>query len=118
MHGHLRMVCRGHLLILYLIMLTEGLAPFAPSDGGRFRLATNLVFASSITLLVITDCRLSGRSLLRIVQELFFFTWPVAIFVYCLRSRGWRGVGLLFLHTVGLLATYYVAFFVTRQLLY
>lgn len=96
MHSHLRMVWRGHLLILYLTMLTEGLAPFAPSDGGRTRLVTNLVFASSISLLVITDCRLSGRTMVRIIQELFFFTWPVAIFVYCLRSRGWRGFGLLF----------------------
>ncbi|MEM9351999.1 MAG: hypothetical protein AAGA92_03220 [Planctomycetota bacterium] len=50
------------------------------------------------------DARRSGRPLPGVVIMLSVLLWFVALPVYLVASRGWKGAGLALLHAVGLFA--------------
>ncbi len=75
-----------------------------------------LAIAYTATLWAVIDARRAGRPLLHIIQLLMFFTWSIALPIYLIWSRGWRGLVLVFLHAAVLslvfCASFYATFFV------
>ncbi|MEE8450726.1 MAG: hypothetical protein V3R99_02395 [Thermoguttaceae bacterium] len=77
-----------------------------------------VAIASTVTFWCVVDSRILGRPMLRVLQMLTFFTWPIAVPLYLVWSRRLRGVGLVFLHALGLMATLFIVFYVTIVLAY
>ena len=77
--------------------LTEAIASFACG-----------IFTTSWA---VSDSRKRGHPIVHILQLLMFLTWTVAIPIYLIWSRGWKGLGWAVLHCIGVIATTAVFFF-------
>ena len=81
----------------------------SPTNGLLYLLLCAAI-ASAMTGWCVADSRILGRPLLPVLQMITFFTWPVAVPMYLMWSRRFRGLGLALLHAVGLTAICVIAF--------
>jgi hypothetical protein len=77
-----------------------------------------LLMACSATGWCVADARRRGKQLLPVVQLIALLFWFVAVPVYLLASRGWRGLGWIVLNAIGLYASTFAAYFATHYLAY
>ena len=97
---------------LYVLTTAWGVAQVFSLHGGLQYLFA-LVIASAATLWAVSDARLRGHSILNIVQFFIFVSWPIAVPIYLVWSRGLRGLGLSLLHGVGLTVALCIGFYCT-----
>ena len=48
------------------------------------------------------DARRRGKPLLPVLQMITFFSWPIAVPIYLIATRKWRGLAYALLHAIGL----------------
>jgi hypothetical protein len=92
---------------LYLLVALWGVAQVRLL---QLYLPSALAIAAIATCWAVLDARRNGAPVLHIVQFLMFFTWPVALPIYLIWSRGARGLDLALFHALGLTAVLVVAF--------
>lgn len=108
---------RRYVRIMYVLAACWGVAQGADIATGAVYFLAALLLASTATLWAITDNRVRGTRLLRIVQLIYFFSWPLAALIYLAITRQWRGVGYWVLHAIGLCTMVYLTFYPTCLLL-
>jgi peptidoglycan/LPS O-acetylase OafA/YrhL len=64
----------------------------------------------------VVDARRRDNPLPWAVQLLAFLFWTIAVPIYLVVSRGWRGLGWAALNALALFATFAAAYFVTSEL--
>ncbi len=101
------------LFAVYVAMAFQGVAVVMDSGYAGGLILAQLLFQFSIANWAAWDAQSRGRPLLRIQQEAMFFFAPLAIFVYLVATRRWRGVGLWTLHVLG-----YMTVFILSQVLF
>ena len=108
------------LLALYVLAAFWGVAQIVSPTNGLIYFVTTILFASVATLWAIEDSRIRGVHIVRILQVLFFFTWPIASLIYLLATRQWRGLGWWLLNAMGLFAvmcgTFYPTFILCSRM--
>lgn len=62
------------------------------------------------------DASYRGRPMTWSVQFLTLIFWSIAVPIYLIATRGWRGVGWVLLHGVGIYATIFAAYYLTFRL--
>ena len=72
-----------------------------------------LLMASTAALWTVLDARRHNRPIVHIGQLVVFFFWPIAVPLYLIWTRGFRGLGWAVLHAVGLFLTLYIAYVAT-----
>jgi hypothetical protein len=91
---------------LVLIMLIYALAALLsarntidPVSSRPIDILISLFLSVSFALVCAIDSRLRGKPLPIIAPLLIAVLWPLAVPMYLVGSRGWRGLRLLLLHT-------------------
>jgi hypothetical protein len=93
---------------IYVMCVLWGITQSLSSNGA-------LGYLGSILLAVLTtgwciiDARHRGRPMLSIVQMIVFFSWPIAVPIYLIASRGRRGLAIAAIHAIGMLITTWIA---------
>ena len=105
---------RDYVYMLYILTGITGTSDALGNRSELMSLLTAVLYASAATQWAMVDSRLSGSGMLRITQEMFFFTWPLATLVYLFRTRTFRGLGLWFLNVLALYFTLYSTFYSTH----
>jgi hypothetical protein len=95
---------RFMILALYVVVAVGGIARVANPSSWILVLYA-LLLATIATEWCVLDAYQRGRPIVSVVQMIMFFTWPLAVPVYLIVSRGWRGVAYAVLHAIGLYAT-------------
>ena len=106
------------LLSFYLVVAANGAMQAFPSRGHGLGILLAVMAASLATYGCIVDSRIIGRPIVQSVHWIMFFTWPLAVPIYLIYSRGLRGVVLLILHGIGLIIVSNVTFYLTWYLAY
>jgi hypothetical protein len=115
-----RLRLRGIILLsFYLVVAANGAMQAFPLRGPGLGILLTVMAASLATYGCIVDSRLVGRPIVQSVHWIMFFTWPLAVPIYLIYSRGFlRGVGLFLLHGIGLIAACNAAFYLIWYLTY
>lgn len=90
-----------------IVVALYGLALFggfidAVSTNGLVMFLFSLLFATLAASWCAMDARIRGNPMLPVVQMIVLLTWPIAVPVYLIQSRGARGLLYLFIHGLGL----------------
>jgi hypothetical protein len=99
--------------MLYILAGLNGISQAVGSQNGLVFFLNIILCSSACTLWAMIDTRLAGKCMLRIKQEVFFFSWPVATLVYLIKTRKWYGLGLWLLNVLALYATLFLTFYST-----
>jgi len=78
----------------------------------------SVLFALLVTGWCVVDARKLGKPMLPVVQMIMFFTWPIAVPIYLIWTRGFRGLGYTLLHAAGLYAVMAAAVVLTLYAFY
>ena len=78
-----------------------------PKPSG-IELLNSIAIAIVVTLACIEDSHVLKRPMVRVAQWLMVFTWPVAVPIYLIWSRGARGFRVILLHVALIVGTYVV----------
>lgn len=104
-------------VLIYAGMAMSGAMQLLTPHIG-LQLLLRALLASAAALWVRFDAHQRERPMLPIVQFVVFLTWPLAVPIYLIATRGWRGLGWSALHSVGLTMTLGVFFYTTLAVLY
>jgi hypothetical protein len=77
-----------------------------------------IMMAYTATYWCVVDSRILGRPIVQSLHWIIFFTWPLAVPIYLIYSRGGRGLVLVILHTIGLIVVCNIAFHLAGFLAY
>jgi hypothetical protein len=88
------------------------------SSNGALGLLGSILFAVLTTGWCVVDSRSRGRPMLSIVQMIVFFSWPVAVPIYLVASRGGRGLAIAAVHAIAMLITMWIAAAATLYIAY
>jgi hypothetical protein len=92
------------LLCFYVLMAGNGAIQVLPPQGGMVRILIAVMAASLVAYWCVDGARIVGRPIVQSVHWILFVTWPLAVPVYLVCSRGLRGIALIILHGIGLIA--------------
>ena len=98
--NHLRL---SLLICFYISVAAVAVHTSLVPKQGSFDLLLSLFTALVVTLLCITDSKVRGKPMVQAAQWIMFFTWPIAVPIYLVWSRGAKGLLILFGHIVALL---------------
>ena len=100
-------------ITLYVASLVWGVVQvMAPDVGGLYYLFA-LVMAGCAAWWAVSDARDRGKPILHILQLFVFLLWPIAVPIYLIATRGFRGLGLSVAHAVGLILVLCIGFYTT-----
>jgi len=107
-------------------LLLAGLYGVAAFSGFADALSVNalvywliaLLWACFATAWCVADASRRGAPLLPVLQMIMFLLWPIAVPIYLVTSRGWRGLGYAVLHAFGLTAASQFSFLATYFIVY
>ena len=88
---------------LYVVAAVWAVVQLFWGGNGGVYLLFWLAFAIPATTWVVMDGRHRNKPILHILQFVIFFTWPIAVPVYLVATRGIYGIGLTTLHVIGLI---------------
>lgn len=91
---------RWFLIAYYLLCVMWGVRNASQTVPSRLDIMVPLALYAVASWWVITDARARGRAIPLLSQQWFFFGAGLLVPAYVIWSRGWRGVGYLFLHGV------------------
>lgn len=80
--------------------------------------ACSIVFAILATTWALNDSRLRNRTFYPVLRMLHVLFCPVSLVIYLACTRGFRGLGMAVLHTVGMIAVAYFAFYFVFYAIY
>lgn len=80
-------------------------------DGDTSHYASTIVFAILATMWAINDSRMRGGMFPPILRMLYLFFCPASLVMYLAATRGFRGIGLILLHCVGVIVVMSLAFY-------
>ncbi len=100
-----------------LFSVMQLLAIYTPSRR-LLGIVIGVMFVSALIGWCITDARIEGKPILHSLYWIVFFTWPVAVPICLMRSRGIRGLGLAALHAFGLIGTATLVVIAVRYLVW
>lgn len=103
---------------MYLVSAVTNVTAVLRPEGLLVHLLFPLAVCSIMTYWCVIDARMLGSPIVRSLHWIIFFTWPVAVPIYLIWSRGLRGLGLALVHAVGLLAVSVAAYLATGYLRY
>ena len=98
---------------VYLLAALWGIIQVVFVNSGRAYLLVGLVCALLATSWAVFDSKSRGKTILPILQMLYFMMWPIGATVYLVSRNGWRGLLLAALHAIGLTLTSGLTFYVT-----
>jgi hypothetical protein len=75
---------------------------------------SSLLLACCATGWCVVDARQRGKPMLPIVKLLCLIFWTIAVPIYLIGSRGWRGAGWLLLHSIAMTLVFLVAFYAAQ----
>ncbi|MHC4970712.1 MAG: hypothetical protein ACYTG3_00085 [Planctomycetota bacterium] len=90
----------GFLLIAYVLFALRGARDATLPEPCLSDLAMAFLAAIAVTKACVMDSRLVGKPLPRAARWVMFFTWPLAVPVYLVWSRGWVGLAWIAAHLV------------------
>lgn len=102
------------LIALYFVIAAGVVHASLVAEAGPVDLLRAFCTAIIVTLLCITDSKIIGRPMLHAARWIMFFTWPVAVPIYLVWSRGAKGLLVLVGH-VGALVGMSVGIVVLMQ---
>ena len=87
-------------------------------EAGVIRLLLHVAMCSIATYWCVVDSRMRGSPIVHSLHWIIFFTWPIAVPIYLVQSRGLRGLWLAVIHGIGLYAACLVTYHLTGYLVY
>ena len=90
-----RLIRRCCVILLYVLAAFWGVAQIVSSANGLIYILSALLFATAATYAAIEDSRLLRIQFVRILQVLFFFTWPIASLICLMVTRDWLSMKCL-----------------------
>ena len=103
---------------MYLVVAGGNVIVVLWPDAGRVHLALHVAMASLVTYWCVVDSRMRRSPIVTSLHWVIFFTWPIAVLIYLIWSRRFRGVGLALAHGIGLFAVALGAYHVIGYLSY
>ena len=110
---------RQLVITLYVSCLVGGVVQVMAPDvvGGLYYLFA-IAMAGCAAWWAVSDARDRGKPILHILQLLVFLSWPIAVPIYLIKTRGFRGLGLSVAHAVGLILVQCIGFHATAFSVY
>ena len=105
-------------LAMYLLAAGGNMIVVLRPEELLVRLLLPVAMCSIMTYWCVVDSRMRGSPIVHSLHWIIFFTWPIAVPIYLIRSRGLRGLGLALLHTIGLYAATMAAYLLTGYVRY
>jgi hypothetical protein len=90
-------------VVIYLLSVLWGAKSVFEMDP-RIRLVFSLALSVFVTQFCIVDSQIRGKPLLRSFHWLIFFTWPISVPIYLIRSRGVKRLHWVVIAVVGYIA--------------
>ena len=100
-------------MMLYVASFFWGVVQVMRPDSGRLYLLFSLVMAGAAACWAVSDARNRGKPILHILQLFIFLLWPIAVPVYLISTRGFRGLGLSVAHAMCLILALCIGFYIT-----
>jgi len=94
-------------LVVYFSFAALGFESASLADDSAYTpidIVASLACALFTTSWSVSDARRRGHPIVHVLQLLMFLTWAVAVPLYLIWSRGWKGLGWVVFHCIGLLA--------------
>ena len=101
---------------VYLIMIPVGSRAVIYAQPNRVDYVISLIIGILVTQFCILDAKILGKNLARSFYWLIFFTWPLAVPLYLMWSRGWKGLLWAFVHAFGLIVVIGISSAVTESI--
>lgn len=98
---------------LYVLAALWGIAQVVFVNNGGVYLLIGLMCASVATSWAVYDANSREKTILPVLQMLYFMMWPIGATVYLISRNGWRGVLIAVLHAMGLTLTMGLTFYAT-----
>ena len=99
---HRRLLAIG----LYVLAGLCGVAAALRPSHGALQFLLWAAVGSAMTGWCVVDSRILGRPVIRTFYFLIFITWPLAVPIYLIWSRKWRGLAPMCVHGLGLFVLY------------
>lgn len=97
---------------LYLSTIAWGAVQVFNQNIGPY-LLFGIFMAATATQWTVLDARRRGHSIRHILLLLIVLFWSIAVPIYLIWSRGFRGLGWALLHALGLLLALCLGYYVT-----
>ncbi len=106
-------------ITLYVSSLSWGVVQvMAPAVAGALYYLFGITMAGCAAWWAVLDARDRGKPILHILQLLVLVFWPIAVPIYLIATRGFRGLGLSVAHAVGLILVLCIGFYATIFFMY
>ena len=93
---------------IYIVWSLSGAAQILAPEDARVTLGLAIAASTLIVVWCTIDARRRGHPIVRIVQMLMWFFWPIAAPMYLIWSRSWVGFGFSVLHFIGFLVALFI----------
>lgn len=103
---------------MYLVTAVGNVIAVLRPEGVLIRLMLSLALCSIVAYWCVVDSRLRGFPIVHSLHWIIFFTWPIAVPIYLIWSRRLRGLGLAFVHGIGLYAACLATYHLTGYIAY
>jgi hypothetical protein len=102
---------------LYGVAAFSGFAQ-AISENSLVYYLVAMLLSCFATAWCVVDARRRGKPLLPVLQMITFFTWPIAVPIYLISTRKWRGLAYALVHAIGLYVVMLATLFAAAYCLY
>lgn len=103
------------LLFLHFLAASWGLHLAVPQGYSPVEVLFNFTASFGIVITCAVDSKIRHKPILRIVQFIMLFTWPVTAPIYLLWSRGWPGMKWIILLGASLAFSYVLPFIIVAS---
>lgn len=101
---------------LYIMSGCTGASMVVLPDSALLQSVSSVTLSILATQWAIADAKVRGISFLRIAQEIYFFSWPLAAGLYLIHTRGRWGLALYLANLIALVLIWSVAMFISMTL--
>lgn len=98
---------------MYAIAAFWGTAQLLFPHNSAVYLLAVLAFAYAATSWAAFDSRSRGKTILPVLQLLYFLMWPIGATIYLVARNGWRGILIAVVHGTALTLTLGLTFYIT-----
>ncbi len=105
-------------LAMYLISVVGSVIGVFRPEESVIGVVPQVAICSIMTYWWVVDSRVRGFPIVQSLHWIILFTWPIAVPIYLIWSRKLRGLGLVFVHAIGLFAVGLAAYHLTGYLAY
>ena len=103
---------------LYFLAVIVAVRAACKLEVGLVDLLIRVIVPLMMARTCAADARLMGKPINLLSQWHILLAWPIALPICLVRSRGWRGVGLVALHLAAVMTILVLAVFTRVILLY